>query len=306
MTRNSLGRAGSVALACCALTTAACRPGSDRTAAKSDSAELAERAGRFDQALARPDTGKAKGDPVARWVLPPSLREISGLAITPQGRLLAHGDEQGRVVEIDYRRGTVLKQFLVGSPPVQADFEGIAAVGDVIYLLASNGNLYEFREGTDGARVKYRLHDTHLGRECEFEGVAFEPASNSLLLACKRVGKKSLRDFLVIYRWRLAGGNGSRLSELKLPLGPIIGSNKWKGLHPTDIAVDPTSGNYVLVASPERALIEVTPQGGVVSAGPLPSRHRQPEGVAITKDGILIVSDEGGHQRAAITLYRRP
>ena len=282
---------------------AACRPGS-RPKTASDSTLLAQRAARVEQALAHPDSGKSKDAPIARWVLPQSLAEISGIALTRNGTLLAHGDEQGRIVEIDYRRGTVLKQFLVGSPPVRGDFEGITIVQDAIYLLASNGRLFEFRGGADGARVPYTVHDTHLGQECEFEGVAFEPASNSLLLACKTVGKKSLQDFLVIYRWKLTGESGSRLSEFKVPLARIIGSNKWKGLHPTDLAVDPSSGHYVLVASPEKALVELTPQGDVVSAGPLPGRHAQPEGVAVTKDGILIVSDEAGKGRAAITLYR--
>ena len=199
----------------------------------------------------------------------------------------------------------MLKQFLVGSPPVHGDFEGITVAGDAIYLLASNGKLYEFREGADGARVRYTLYDTHLGQECEFEGVAFEPASNSLLLACKTVGKKSLRDFLVIYRWKLGDKSDSRLSEFKVPLARIIGTHNWKGFHPTDISVDPSSGNYLLVASPEKALVELTPQGDVVSAGPIPGSHTQPEGLAITREGILIVGDEGRNRRGAITLYRR-
>jgi hypothetical protein len=308
VTRNSLVRPSAVALALAlsAALAAACRPGGgSRAAAKPDSAELAKREARFEQALTQPDSGKSKEEPIARWLLPSSLTEISGLALTKNDRLLAHGDEQGRIAEIDYRRGTVLKQFLVGSPPVQGDFEGITVAGDVIYLLASNGKLYEFREGANGVRVKYTLHDTQLGRECEFEGVAFEPASNSLLLACKTVGKKSLQDFLVIYRWKLDDKSDSRLSEFKVPLARIIGAHNWKGFHPTDISVDPSSGNYLLVASPEKAMVELTPQGEVISAGPVPGRHNQPEGLAITKEGILIVGDEGGHRRGTITLYRR-
>ena len=283
-----------------------CRP-KQHAAVKPDSTELAERATRVERALAHPDSGTAKDAPIARWVLPRGLAEISGLAITQNGRLLAHGDEQGRVVEIDFRRGTIVKQFLVGSPPVRADFEGITVAGDTVFLLASNGKLFEFLEGADGSRVKYTVHDLHLGQECEFEGVAFESSSNSFLLACKTVGKKSLQDFLIIYRWKRGSGDGSGLSDLKVPLARVIGSNKWKGLHPTDITIDPGSGNYVLVAAPEKALIELTPNGEVVFARPLPGRHAQAEGVAITKDGMLIVSDEAGPRNpAAITLYRFP
>ena len=55
-----------------------------------------------------------KDEPIARWLLPPELAEISGLALTPDGRLFAHNDETARITEIDYRRGTVIKHFSVG------------------------------------------------------------------------------------------------------------------------------------------------------------------------------------------------
>ena len=280
-----------------------CRPQRHR-AAGPDSSELAARAARVESALATADTTAGKDQPIARWVLPRHLAEISGLALTADGRLLAHNDELGRVVEIDYRRGTVRKQFLLGRTPVHADFEGITVAGQSIYLLASDGRLFEFREGDDGSRVPYKIHDTHLGRECEFEGVAFDPAIGSLLLACKIVGKKSLQGSLVIYRWKIEA-KGERLSLLTVPLARVIGSNRWKGLHPSDITVDPNSGHYVLVSAQEEALVELTPSGEVVSARPLPGGHAHTEGVAITKDGILIISDEAGRSAAAITLYRR-
>ncbi|HTL05484.1 MAG TPA: SdiA-regulated domain-containing protein, partial [Gemmatimonadales bacterium] len=67
----------------------------------------------------------------------------------------------------------------------------------------------------------------------------------------------------------------------------------------------PRNGHYVLVSAQEEALIELTPSGEVVSARSLPGGHAHTEGVAITKDGILIISDEAGKSAAAITLYRR-
>jgi uncharacterized protein YjiK len=306
-TMNSTGRAlaRSVPLLVLVLLSGSwCRP--QPKAAKADSTGLAARAARVDQALAQPDTGKGKDEPIARWVLPARLAEISGLAVTANGRLLAHNDEQGVVAEIDYRHGTIVKQFLVGSPPLRGDFEGITVAGDAIFLLASNGKLYEFREGANGARVQYTVHDPQLGKECEFEGVAFEPASDSFLLACKTVAQKSLRDYLVIYRWKRGSSDGSGISDLKVPLAQVIGSHKWKEVRPTDITVDPRNGNYVLVAALQRALIELTPAGEVRFARALPGRHAQAEGVAVTKDGVLIVSDEAGQRPASITLYRFP
>ncbi len=250
---------------------------------------------------AHPDSGA----PIARWVLPPTLDEISGLALTADGRLLAHGDELGHVYEIDYRRGVVVKQFALGGSVAVDDFEGITVVGDSVVLVTSKGTIYVAREGGNGARVAYTVHDTKAGRECEIEGVAFDSGIRSLLLVCKNVLTKTLRDSLVIFRWKLERGNGPRLSKLTVPLRRVIGSNRWDGLHPSDITIDPFNGYYLIVASREKALIEITPAGDVIFARPLPGTHAQPEGIALTRDRILIVSDEFAKGApAALTLYR--
>jgi hypothetical protein len=179
--------------------------------------------------------------------------------------------------------------------------------------------LYAFREGVNGARVAYTVLDTRLGGECEFESLAFDRAINSLLLACKAVRAKSLRDSLVIFRWRLERGKGSPVSKLTVPFKRVIGSNGWDSLHPSDITIDPFNGNYVIIASREKALVEITPAGDLIFARPLPGEHAQPEGVAITRDSILIISDEkskgasaqhehrsSADQSAVLTLYRWP
>jgi len=282
---------------------AGCRPTSSSAA---EAAELAAREQRLSTSLANPDS--ARTSVLAKWILPRDMREVSGLALTSDGRLLAHGDERGRVYVIDPRGGALLKRFSIGNSQADAsaDFEGITVVGDRIVMIASNGMLYEFAEGADGERVGVVIHDTRLGHECEFEGVAFDAAQGIVVLPCKNVGTRKLRDQLVLYRWRLAGSGDSTLAPLTIPLRTVIGSNSWKGLHPSDVTVDPATGNYVLVAAQEKALIEITPSGDVVRAMPLPGKHGQAEGVALTPDGILIVGDEATNRAATLTLYRWP
>lgn len=297
----------------------ACDSPQRRGARGLDSTELAGREARFAQAVAHPHSGTASGAPIARWLMPRELNEISGLALTADGRLLTHGDQRGQVFEIDYRRGVVVKQFTLGAPPAHGDFEAITVIHDTVLLLTSHGMLYAFREGENGDRVAYTVQDTRLGRECEFEGLTFDPAINSLLLVCKNVVKKSLRDSLVIFRWKLEHGKSPPLSKLTVSLRRVIGSNGWNGLHPSDITINPFNGHYVIVAAREQALVEITAAGEVVFARPLPGEHSQAEGVAITKDSMLIVSDEkskgasaehahrGAKDAAAVvTLYRWP
>lgn len=285
--------------------TTGCRKPNDGTQSisREDSAGLEARVTRLAEALAEADSGEGRDKPVARWLMPAQLSEISGLALTPDGRLFAHNDESARITELDYRRGTVIKQFFVGKEGLRGDFEGLAYAGDRFYLLSSEGTLYEFREGADGERVEYTAHDTHLGKECEFEGVAYDSAASSLVLACKNVAVKKFKDMLVLYRYSLGDSGGARLSELTVPLSEAIGKNGWKQLRPTDITVDPSNGNYVLVAAQEKALVALTPAGVVLFSRPLGGRHPQSEAIAITRDSILIIGDESLATPGSITLY---
>lgn len=268
-----------------------------------DSTELDARVNRLNETLAKADLSEEKGKPVARWILPNELAEISGLALTPDGRLFAHSDESAQITELDYRRGTVIKQFFVGKQGFKADFEGLAFAEDRFFLLASEGTLYEFQEGANGERVDYRVHDTHLGKECEFEGVAYDSAASGLVLACKNVGVTKLKGRIVLYRFALGDSGAGKLSEVTVPFAAAIGKNDWKQVRPTDITMDPWSGNFVLVAAQEQALLQITPLGEVVFSRPLGKRHPQSEGVAITRDSILIISDEAVKGPATLTLY---
>jgi uncharacterized protein YjiK len=278
----------------------------------SDSALLAQREARLRQELDHPDS--ATDAPIARWEMPEVLKEISGLVLTRDGRLLTHNDSRGKVFEVDYRRGVLVKEFTLGPPDPHGDFEAITIVGDTVFLLASDGILYEFAEGAKGKSVPYTVQDTGLGDRCEFEGLAYDSTVKSLLLACKKVHDKTLKDSLVIFRWPIAPTKDTakaktkqqdvKPSYLAVPMARIIGSNGWTDLHPSDITIDPFNGDYVLVASREKALFEITPAGAVVFARPLPTGHEQAEGVAITRDSILIISDEAKGGPAVITLYR--
>ena len=109
---------------------------------------------------------------VMQWQLPGGLREISGLALTGDGRLLAVSDELAIVYEIDYAAGKLVKRFALGDPALRGDFEGIAVVGETVWLMTSDGQLFASAEGADGEHVLYQELNTGLGGYCECEGRA--------------------------------------------------------------------------------------------------------------------------------------
>jgi uncharacterized protein YjiK len=246
-------------------------------------------------------------DAAIRWKLPGRLKEISGLAMTADDRLLAHNDERGLVFEIDYRQGEIVKGFGLGALESAArdDFEGIAIADDRVFLVTSIGRLYEFEEGGEEAWVPYTTYGTGLGVHCEFEGLAYDSIDRMLLILCKNPRSAEMEDHLAIYRWSVDTKALSDGAETRIPIDALSGPIGTKKFQPSGIEIHPRSGNYFLVAARQAAMAEVTPDGTVLSVTRLPEgSHRQAEGITFTNDGAtLIVSDEGAGKRARLTLY---
>jgi uncharacterized protein YjiK len=254
-----------------------------------------------DGVLARYDLSARPAD---RWELPRELDEISGLAIDANGRLFAHGDERAIIYQLDPATHQVVKRFAFGRPAVHGDFEGIAFAGDRLVLTTSDGLLYLGREGRDGEAVPYTVQVTGVGRLCEVEGLAYEPGDRLLLMACKVPRTRSLRDRVAVLGWSLERRELAPAPRLFVPLARVTRRLGGSTFHPSDFYRDARTGHAFLVAARERAIAELTPAGEVVQVSRLRhALHRQPEGLAFTADGALLVADEANGKRATLTVY---
>jgi uncharacterized protein YjiK len=241
-----------------------------------------------------------------QWKLPGRLREISGLATTSDDRLFGHDDEKAIIYEMDYDAGKLVKAFSLGDKPAQADFEGIAIVGDRFYLVTSWGRLYEVFEGDDDERMLYNTYDTGAGRKCEIEGLAYEPTDHTLLLLCKNPRVDELQDRVAIFKWSLEDRGVVEDPSIEIGLESFTDVT-GKDFQPSAIDRNAATGTYFVVAAGQEAIAEITPQGEVLSVRKFPKgSHKQAEGVAFLSDNRLIVADEGGGGRARLTAYPRP
>ncbi len=237
-----------------------------------------------------------------QWRLPLELLEISGMAVSPDGRLFAHDDERAVIYEINAEDGALVNRFALGAP-LTGDFEGLAIDDDgVFWMITSDGHLLRFAEGADGSRVDYETIDTGLRRTCEIEGLAFLAATDSLIIACKRNNARDMRDTISLYQWR----PGAREAQpwRSIPLASIQAAAGVEDFRPSSIEFDRRSGRVLLLSANDPALLELD-RDGVVAARRLGRIHTQAEGLAVLPDGSLVISDEGGDTRALLSVYDR-
>lgn len=252
---------------------------------------------------ARVITGFDLTTPVARWELPRRLREVSGLAAGGPGRVLAHSDEAGVIVELDYHRGKVLRELRMGSPTITGDFEGIALVGHRVTLMTSDGRLFSGDLPSAGAVIEpVDVQTTGLGRRCELEGLAVD-GNGDLLLPCQtpRVRSHDLTDRLTVWAWSPSRTMLDPQPRLAVPLDRRTGA-----LHPSAVVRTP-AGTILLLFGRERAIGEFAANGTTLALWSFDARtHPQPEGLAITADGMLLIADEarGSTRHGTLTVYR--
>lgn len=117
---------------------------------------------------------------VARWPLPEVVREASGLHSTGNGEVWVHGDEQGSLIRVGILSGSVDRAISLGDPAVRGDFEGVTVLGNDLYLLTSEGDLYRTRVPlgeTVQRSVEFERARTDLRRVCELEGITSDAVS---------------------------------------------------------------------------------------------------------------------------------
>jgi hypothetical protein len=244
--------------------------------------------------------------PSARWRLSERLHEISGLALTPDGRLMGHDDEAAVIYQIDIENGLIVKHFNLGDPAIRGDFEGLA-IDDagVFYLITSAGRLYRFREGAARETVPFEAFDTGLSTLAEIEGLTFHPGEASVVLASKTNFAPELQSTLALYQWSPTRPGEPARPWRMLPIHPMAEAIGTAGFHPSGMEIDARTGRIVLLAGREGGLVELGADGTLLASRGLTDFHPHAEGVTILGDGSMLISDEGGKDRAHLTRYDR-
>jgi uncharacterized protein YjiK len=225
-----------------------------------------------------------------KWEMPAELKEISGIAYIDKTRLACVQDEQGKLYIYNTQSKRIEKEIPFAA---EGDYEGVAVVENTAYVLRADGRLFEVADYNQKPTVIE--HQTHLTEEQDVEGLCYDKKNNRLLLTIKG-HEPNTTDYKGIYAFDLASKKMAKAPVLKVDLTHEI----WKDIkgkqkmEPSDLDIHPLTGDIYITDGAKPKLLVMDAKGKVKNLFLMDeSQFPQPEGVAFTPEGDLIISSEG-------------
>lgn len=265
------------------------------------------------------------GKPDRTWKLPNKLMEISGLGIIDQYRLACVQDEKGNIYVFNMISGSIEKKIDFGD---DGDYEGIEIVKNDAWILKSNGTLIEIVDFMESNIPKHNKYSTPLKKKNDAEGIAYDPHSNQLLIACKGhpyIGDKKGHNRKAIYRFNLAKKklnntpllvietdslklyrDYNTMTRLGVEFLSLLDDSKGDlSFQPSAISIHPLTGNIYILAAVGNLLTVVDYNGYILAIIDLKSKvHKQPEGICFDEKGTMYIANEGKESNGKISKFK--
>lgn len=261
------------------------------------------------------------GQPVERYKLPKYLEEISGLSYFGKGKIACIQDEKAIIYVLNLEKEEIVNKYNFGD---DADYEDIVVVKKTVYILRNNGSVYRVKDFKKKDR-KVKKYPTELKEKNDAEGMAYDPDSNTLLIACKgspSIDKKNpYEGYRAIYKFDLEEKklettphflidlerldsymDRSSFNKLTLKIAQSLRlMEKETTFEPSGIAIHPVDGEIYIIASAGKLLIILNKQGKVKDVRELdPELFVQPEGICFSPEGRMFISNEGKGKKGYI------
>ena len=254
--------------------------------------------------------------------LPGYLAEVSALGYFPDNQLVMTQDENGIIYVLDLEKEEITGDFRFKN---KGDFEGIEVIGNTAYVLRSDGVIYEVPNFTQDDPETNKF-ETSLSERDDTEGFGFDPATQTLLIACKEATRKGGEK--IRYQRSVIGFDLQSLQALPDPYMTIdlreiqafllqhaegedgladaraFDPEKGGSLKPSGIAVHPISGYIFVIASNGQRMVVFNQKHQVVQVQKLPREiFGQPEGICFNPKGDLFISNEGRSGKGNVLMF---
>lgn len=241
-----------------------------------------------------------------RVEMPFALKEISGITPYKEGELMAIQDEKGILFTVDINAGNITQQVHFGK---DRDYEDLCRIGDLVFILERDGDLYEYNFATRDTLIKY---ETIFNYRNDTEGLGFDPDNNRLLITHKEGSPDGVilpEDTKCVFGFDLISKTVSPepiVSIAQKEIGRIVGNGgKAHKFKPSAVGIHPHSGHIYILSSIGKVLVVVDPSNNKIQHVQLldPVDFPQPEGLTFDRAGNMYLSSEGVEKAGFITKF---
>lgn len=256
--------------------------------------------------------------PDAIYVLPDTLREVSGITWIGGSSFACVQDENGILFIYDVSKKKLTNQYTFHT---DGDYEGLAYTGNSVFILRSDGVLFQAGDFTSS---DFRLNSWDTGIPAQDnEGLCYDKKNNRLLIGCKsKIGKgPAFKDKRVIYGFDL---NTKKLStepvyefdinvlkrfalQNRIPL-PIKDKKKEEKeqvlkFRISAIGIHPVTGNLFLLSAADHMMFVFDNNGNIEHMEALNRKmFNKAEGISFFDNGDILITNEA--QSKVPTLLR--
>lgn len=265
-------------------------------------------------------TGYNLSKPDAVFTLPEVLHEVSGVTHIDDVSFGFIQDENGILFIHDALENKPLKQLEFH---INGDYEGITRVKDTIYVLRSDGNLFEIK---DYQSANFRMDSIVTGIQANNnEGLCYDEMNHRLLVAVKgKIGKgPEFKDRRVIYGFDLTTKKLSDDPVFEFDLQtikkfaldnkidiPTQRSKKGNKPEPvikfktSEIAIHPITGKLFLLSASDHLFFIFNMNGTLEHIEALdPVRFNKAEGITFFSNGDMLITNEGQDKKPTLLRF---
>ena len=252
-----------------------------------------------------PISGYDLKHPSQSWKLPEQLKEISGIVKLGGDSLLAIEDLHANLYFLKLQNSSAA--ILANLPFAETekdkfDIEDVAMIGDTVYALWSHASVFKIWNWK--SKIQSKEYSTFLDKKNNTEGLAYDPVSGNLLIACKKESgdedeKKTTR---AVYEFDVKKG------ELKPSPFLLVEMKDFKKFiadkvefFPSGIAVQPSTHDIYIISTRGNKCIACYNHSGQLKSFEYLDKDLlpQPEGICFDAAANLYISTEGKHGEPA-------
>ena len=235
--------------------------------------------------------------------LSPTLDEISGIAYYAKDTsVFAIIDEAGILFKISLNNPKNIKSWEFSK---KRDYEDLFLIDSVFYALVSNGDVVRIIFKNNSLET-YKINFPDASKKKnEFESL-IKINDSTLALICKDC-ENDKKSNVSSYLLNLNDTAEPFKTYIDFSMKELIAKTGMKGkFKPSAAAIHPLTGEIYLISSIQKLLLITDSEGNFKEVYKLdPGIYKQPEGIAFTPQGDMIISNEFAEIGAATLLLFR-